>query len=427
MEKIEIKTVKYKQPLPEQQCKVFELGNGIIEIEVPQIRNKPYKNSWRKHSKYEMINIEDGEIRTISQATNRAESNSSRFKKQKKYLYRLILKNFTGAENEIIIRLLFEDKIFDTDNCYKAVKNFRSKLERRIKEEIRFIIVTLFQSENSLSYELWLKVPNISTLSINNDMLQEIWKNGKVDCSKITDISKQANYMESNNDYFPPYCKLYRTSVNGITKPIPKIIPYAEVRVLCKDMEQTYANTKRIYKTSSSGLEYAVNEITYETYTDKKYIKGRGEKTMEYYMEKKEQKKEEILERVKTATNYKDVGNWVKLDYVSKDLQWFITKVSRMLEYGASDEAIQTFIETDIGNILANIDITNNFNLYGVSSFKGIQLAVDTLEYLKELFGQVQFSENDKQKMVNMFDLAINMAKSTDIYVASQTPNNIEK
>lgn len=84
-------------------------------------------------------------------------------------------------------------------------------------------------------------------------------------------------------------------------------------------------------------------------------------------------------------------------------------------------------IETDIGNILANIDITNNFNLYGVSSFKGIQLAVDTLEYLKELFGQVQFSENDKQKMVTMFDLAINMAKSTDIYVASQTPNSIEK
>ena len=26
-----------------------------------------------------------------------------------------------------------------------------------------------------------------------------------------------------------------------------------------------------------------------------------------------------------------------------------------------------------------------------------------------------------------MFDLAINMAKSTDIYVASQTPNSIEK
>lgn len=220
---------------------------------------------------------------------------------------------------------------------------------------------------------------------------------------------------------------MYRTSTTGIEKPISKILPYAEARVLCKDMEQTYATTKLVCKTSENGIEYAVNSITYESYTDKKYINERGVKTMEYYIEKKEQKKEEILERVKTATNYKDVGNWIKLDYVSKDLQWFITKISRMLEYGVSDETIQTFIETDIGNILANIDITNNFNLYGVSSFKGIQLAVDTLEYLKELFGQVQFSENDKQKMVTMFDLAINMTKSTDIYKTSQTTNNIEE
>lgn len=220
---------------------------------------------------------------------------------------------------------------------------------------------------------------------------------------------------------------MYRTSTTGIEKPILKILPYAEARVLCKDMKQTYATTKLVCKTSENGIEYAVNSITYESYTDKKYIKERGVKTMEYYIEKKEHKKEEILERVKTATNYKDVGNWIKLDYVSKDLQWFITKISRMLEYGVSDETIQTFIETDIGNILANIDITNNFNLYGVSSFKGIQLAVDTLEYLKELFGQVQFSENDKQKMVTMFDLAINMTKSTDIYKTSQTTNNIEE
>ena len=233
--------------------------------------------------------------------------------------------------------------------------------------------------------------------------------------------------MESNNKYFPPYYKLYRTSIKGIEKPIPKIIPYAEARVLCKDMEQTYATTKLVCKTSENGIEYAVNSITYESYTDKKCIKERGEKTMEYYLEKKEQKKKEILERISNFTNYKDVGNLIKLDYVSKDLQWFITKVSRMLEYGASDETIQTFIETDIGDILANIDITNNFNLYGVSSFRRIKLAVDTLEYLKEIFGQVQFSKEDSQKMVTMFDLAINMAKSTDIYVASQAPKNIEE
>lgn len=423
--KIEIKTIEYKQPTPEQLCKVFKLGNGIIEIEVPQIRNKPHRSSWRKYSKYEMVNIEDGEIRTTNQATNRAESNASRFKKQKKYLYRIILNNYTGADNERIIILTFEDKVFDIDVCYKAVKNFRSKLERRIKQKLNFIIVTLFKSKNKLSYELWVKVPDISTLEIDNRMLQKIWDKGKVECLKITDISKQANYMKSNNDYFPPYCKLYRTSVKGIEKPIPEILPYAEAKVLCKNMEQTYATTKLVCKTSESGIEYAVNKITYETYTAKQNIKEGGEKTMEYYIEKNEKKKEEILEKIKTFSDYKDVGNWIKLDYISKDLQWFITKVSRMIEYGASDEAIQTFIETDIGNILANIDITSNFNLYVVSSLKAIQLIVDTLEYLKELFGQVQFSQDDKQKIESMFEMAINIAKSTDIYNASMTPKNI--
>lgn len=174
--KIEIKTVEYKKPAPEQICKVFELGNGIIEIEVPQYRTKAHKNPWRKYSKNEMLNIEDGEIKETSQSTNRVESNSSRFKKQKKYLYRLILKNYTGADNERIILLKFEDDVSDLNICYKAVKNFRSKLERIIKTELKFIIVALFESRNKISYELWVKVPNISELKIDTEMVQKLWR-----------------------------------------------------------------------------------------------------------------------------------------------------------------------------------------------------------------------------------------------------------
>lgn len=177
--KIEIKTVEYKKPLPEQPCKVFDLGNGIIEIEVPQIRNKPYKNPWRKHSKNEMVNIEDGEIKETNQSINRVETNSSRFKKQKKYLNRLLLKNFNGADNEKKILLMFEEDISDLNKSYKAVKNFRGKLERIINEKLNFVIVTLFQSETKLSYELWIKVPNISKLELTTEMLQKIWREWK--------------------------------------------------------------------------------------------------------------------------------------------------------------------------------------------------------------------------------------------------------
>ena len=97
-----------------------------------------------------------------------------------------------------------------------------------------------------------------------------------------------------------------------------------------------------------------------------------------------------------------------------------------MLEYGSDYKAIQEFVSTDIGNILANIDVTGHFNLYDTSSFRGVQLMLDTFEYIKEMFGQVQWSEKDKQKLDNMFDMAISMIKGTNIYAETQTAKSIE-
>lgn len=45
MNKITIKTIKYEKPAPEQECKLYDLGNGVIEIETPQIRCKPHNNT----------------------------------------------------------------------------------------------------------------------------------------------------------------------------------------------------------------------------------------------------------------------------------------------------------------------------------------------------------------------------------------------
>lgn len=234
--------------------------------------------------------------------------------------------------------------------------------------------------------------------------------------------------MNSNSNYFPPYYKLYRTSAEGIKKPIPIIINHADAMVLVKErnMQMAYGNTKLVSNTSEMGIEYAVNKITYESFVDKKYIEKGELKTMEDYIEFNKKKKGEILERIESSSNYKDVGNWIKLDYVSKDLQWFITKISRMLEYGSNYEAIQEFVSTDIGNILANIDVTGHFNLYDTSSYRGIQLMLDTFEYIKEMFEEIQWSKEDKRKIDSVFDIAISMIKSTNIYAETQTTESIE-
>ena len=427
---IKVEKVKYKKPKPEEMCKVYDLGNGVIEIETPKVRNKPYKNHCRRISKNEMV-TEDGEIIEISHSKNRAE-NIQLFRKGIKYVYRLIMTNFSGTDSEKIVVLVCElknDKELKT--LYKDFGNFYSKLKRRIKKDLAYIIITLFINREKVIYELWIKTLDNSPLVIENEILQNIWDYGKSYVCDITDIRYQANYMEYTNglEYYPAYCKLYRKSKEGITTPKPKIVPHAEAMTLVKskNMEMIYGNAKSVSKTSGKGITYVVNHITYEGFMDKKYVKKKGEKTMQDYISENKKKANEILEKIETSSNYQDFADWIKLDYVAKDLNWLLVKTNTMTEYGSNVEDVQELINANISKTIANITTHNNFNLYETSSFRAIKLMTDTFEYIKEIFRQVSWTERDKQKIENMFDLAISMIKSTDIYIESQTPKNIEE
>ena len=427
---IKVEKVKYKKRKPEEMCKVYDLGNGVIEIETPKVRNKPYKNHCRRISKNEMV-TEDGEIIEISHSKNRAE-NIQLFRKGIKYVYRLIMTNFSGTDSEKIVVLVCElknDKELKT--LYKDFGNFYSKLKRRIKKDLAYTIITLFINREKVIYELWIKTLDNSPLVIENEILQNIWNYGKSYVCDITDIRYQANYMEYTNglEYYPAYCKLYRKSKEGITTPKPKIVPHAEAMTLVKskNMEMIYGNAKSVSKTSGKGITYVVNHITYEGFMDKKYVKKKGEKTMQDYISENKKKANEILEKIETSSNYQDFADWIKLDYVAKDLNWLLVKTNTMTEYGSNVEDVQELINANISKTIANITTHNNFNLYETSSFRAIKLMTDTFEYIKEIFRQVSWTERDKQKIENMFDLAISMIKSTDIYIESQTPKNIEE
>ena len=197
--------------------------------------------------------------------------------------------------------------------------------------------------------------------------------------------------------------------------------------VKSKNMEMIYGNAKSVSKTSGKGITYVVNHITYEGFMDKKYVKKKGEKTMQDYISENKKKANEILEKIETSSNYQDFADWIKLDYVAKDLNWLLVKTNTMTEYGSNVEDVQELINANISKTIANITTHNNFNLYETSSFRAIKLMTDTFEYIKEIFRQVSWTERDKQKIENMFDLAISMIKSTDIYIESQTPKNIEE
>lgn len=409
-------------------AKFMICGNGVIEIETPKVRNKPYRNTTRKINKNIMVN-EDGEIIEIKHSNNRA-FNKSAMRKTLKYIYRLILTNFTGAESEQLIVLTYADDVTELKTCYDEFESFYEKLKRRLKKKLDYIIVNLYTKEKRPYYELWVKTKDNSPLIIDNKMLQSIWTNGMAFTCKITDVRFQANYIEYsyNLEYYPPYTKLFRKSTGGGIKDVePKTMYYAEAQVLVKEMKQTYATTKLVNKKSKMGLIYAVNKISYESYLSKQYIKNEV-KTMAEYIEENQKRKQEILQKISNESNYKDVGAWLKLDWVSRDLQNFLVKLNVMLEYDASSEAIQEYANDNLGNTLANISWNaSNFNLFETSSLRGIQLLLDSTNHLKEYFEQVQWSENDKTKLSNMFDYIVSTMKSTDIYVASQNTKNIEE
>ena len=93
-------------------------------------------------------------------------------------MFRLLLNNFGEKENNKIIVLIFEDNVSNLDNCYKVTKSFRSKLERKLKTKITFVLIALFQSETKLSYEMWIKV-DVDKISVSNEELTKMWRSRK--------------------------------------------------------------------------------------------------------------------------------------------------------------------------------------------------------------------------------------------------------
>lgn len=325
---------------------------------------------------------------------------------------------FKGAENEKIITLSYNEKFSTLEKCYKDIKSFYEKLKTRLKVHLEFVIVPIFTSKEQVYYELWLKAPYETELNIDNTMLEQIWKNGKIFCSKITDILEQSNYIKDNNlSYFPAYCKVYRTS-NGIKKVTPEKMTYAEAMVMVKskDMSNVFKTTKIVTKTSNMGLEYAVNSVTYESFVSRKFIKDKEGKTMADYIAANEEKKKQILEQIKNDSNYRDVAEYVKSEYVAKDLQWTATKLNAMINANVDIKIIQQVLNTYIASTIANVSVRNNFNLYQTSSYKGIQMLKDLLEFQQKLFLQVRWCDNDREIIEQLFHKAIAMVKKTDIY-----------
>lgn len=401
-------------------CKVFNSGNGTIDIETPKIRNKPHKSTCRKKSKNEYIDLETGEIIEVKKhSSNRTDKdNISRLYKSLKLLQRLLLLNFTGAINEIIITLLYDTNFTDLKTCSADIKKFISKLKTRLKVDFEYVIIAMFPSKEKVCYELWVKTSTTNELIINNTMLEEIWTNGKVFSSKVTDIIEQSNYIKDNVlDYFPAYCKLYRKS-KGIADVKYENMTYAEAMVMVKNMnmKNTFRSTKLVTKTTNTGLEYAVNSVTYESFVSKKFIKDKGGKAMADYISANEEKKKQILEQIHNSSNYKDIAEYTKTEYTIKDLQWLLNKINLMYNGNVDFQGIMYIVNTCLANTIANISLRNNFNLYQTSSYNAIRMLKDLLEYQERLFLQVRWCDNDRELIEQLFHKAITTVKKTDIY-----------
>ena len=270
-----VKRVPYTKPKANQRTTMKFFNNGMVKIKVTK-HNFQYLSHirrFRRIDKNTVLDMTTGELIESKANSNGIRNKSSVYKS----LYEsneLILNNFMGEENEIIIIIYYDKPFQEIENTYKDFKSFREKLERRIGN-IAFVAVKQFTNDNHLYYEVWLKKVDCSELNLDIKMLSKIWIHGNVAIEKIDNISEQSNYVENGQavSNFPANQRVFSYSAKTIEKPRKYVTYNADAqRILQQE------NLKKVSSVTDSFLNpynIEVQRIIYET-----YVLGGGKEDM---------------------------------------------------------------------------------------------------------------------------------------------------
>ena len=261
-----VKKVPYTKPTANKRTTMKFLKNGMVKIKVTKanFQHLSHIRRFRRIDKNTILDMTTGEL-IERKANSTGIRKKSSLHKSMYDLNELLLNNYYGEENEILVTLLYEIPFVEIINPYNDFRYFIDKLQRRIGK-VGYVAVKQFTNNGYLYYEVWLKKIDSSKLNIDIDMLSSIWKYGKVMTQKIDNLMELADYVRNGQAVknFPTDIRLYSYSTKILDKPKKYVTYYANAQ---KILQQE--NAQKVSSVTESFLNQyriEVQRINYETY-----------------------------------------------------------------------------------------------------------------------------------------------------------------
>lgn len=207
---------------------------------------------YEKINKNEYRNKKTGEIKQYEHNEFRSEKSDKRSMRQ---LEKILLNNFSGADNELFVTLTTEEEVTDISKMKHNFKKFWDKLKKDYADIEYVYVFEMQQERESLHIHVMIKALSHKKLYISNTKITEYWGQGqtqtkrinakpsffKIDVEKemsgkckpieVCNIDKLISYMCKYNtkENVPTGVRLYSTSRN-IKSPSSTIMKYSSFK-----------------------------------------------------------------------------------------------------------------------------------------------------------------------------------------------------
>ena len=224
------------------------------------------------------VNLETGEIHEMDTSNQTRLDNLKSTKQTMKKLRRLVAHNFTGGDNQLWITLTYREHITNPQEVYRDFKSFIRRIRTNFGQ-VEYIAV--IEPQASGRWHLHVLMKNETTLSIPNNVLSALWKQGFTKTKRLKRADKVGNYLiaylsnlqigdkDSQSKatvkgarlyMYPKGIRIYRTS-RGIEKPL-------EITTTKGELMETYKinSPPNFTRTTKHETPYGIKEYTTEFY-----------------------------------------------------------------------------------------------------------------------------------------------------------------
>ncbi len=284
MSNIKIMSSGNNMSLPENSISSATIYRDHIDVVTPSVNrlNKSPLSRYRRHSKYEYIDTETGEILKYKIGNNKSDNTDS-IRRSLKDIRSLILNNFV-EEKGFYITLTYSYRMDDFCKANDDFRVFIDKFKYRMDDvKIEYLKIIEAQESGSWHFHILIKSSNYKYFRMTKGKVEDCWKHGSVNIKQIYDVNGLASYLgtycgsNGTNGYktkmqkkserwkhYPPGARIFSKSA-GIVYPKKEIMKRGELLKILNGSEKLSENDVIVIDEVKG---QTLNRIKYETFAN---------------------------------------------------------------------------------------------------------------------------------------------------------------